>query len=329
MEIRKAAYELCKELAHSPARSLITEVIRSLNNALLSYYAPQYHAQVIGYLMVSQERDRFANKPFPETILPLEDKQLNLLAGFQKKIFDLNQECVRPLTQALPNCTPKALSPYNRFDFKMPAKVEDVDIFPKGQLDTLTEAFHSHPQIEIAINSSSTRPVTFSEEHYMQYVWEFEEDIKVNGILKTPEALRDIEFHEHRDSQRRTFLRHIAAVTSIRASLSVLNQLIYQKLFDDKLMVIDENSIIESGSYYFQSGGFSAIFQNAGLLLLADTDDIILAKTLALSTPELKLCRIEKLDPILGLLHIGEPRYIELRAIDENLNPYSAMLRSL
>jgi hypothetical protein len=329
MDIRTAAYELCKGLAAMPARKAIADLVTGLNNGSLSYNAEQQHAHILGYLMVSQETAQFASKPLPEYIEPLNPQQLKQLAGFHKAMTDMNAKCVSRLSNALPNCSATALSPYNRFKFNMPSDVDDVQIFPTKQLEDLVHAFHCHTQIDVAIQSSSAVPLTFSEPHYMQHIWKLEEDIEAGGALEAPPAIRYIDLEEHRDSQNRTFIRHIAAVSSIRASLSVLNQLIYQKLFADKLLMIDEDRIVKSGAYYLGTGGLTLVFQNANLFLLAQTDDIILSRNFASTTRKTELCRVEKLDPALGMLHIGEPRYVELRVIDENLNPYGLLFRSL
>jgi hypothetical protein len=329
MDIREAAYKLCKALAALPARTQIAEIIRSLHNTQLSYYGHRQYAQALGYLIINQQREELAARPLPIHVESLQEEKLKVIAGFHKQITDLNESCINTLTNALPNCTVQAVSPYNRFTYNPPAELSEVEIFPKEEAENLVSAFQSHPQIEIAINSASVIPATFSPEYYMQNVWNLEADIQTTGALKAPDDLERLDFRLRKDSPHRTFIRHIAAIASVRASLSVLNELIYQKIFDDKLLVIDETNTIKFGSYYLATGGCSVIYQDAGLLYFVDPYDIIMLKTILLGNPVTKLCRIELLDPSINLHHPGEPRYTELREIDQNLNPYGILFRTL
>lgn len=322
--IRQAAYDLCKVISKDPARTQVADLIRSFRNTQLGYYGHRQYAQTLGYLIVNQEREQFERRPFPEHIEALRTDQLKVLMGFQNRVSELNKRCVRPLTEALPNCTFRALDPYNHLNYSPPDEIEDIEILTTEQTEGLVSAFNQHPKIAKALESSSGVPPTFSEEYYMQNTWGLEEDVTKAG-LEVPEQLQEMKFRAPKESANRRYLRHIAAVMSIRASLSVLNQLIYQKLFMDKLLVIDETNTIKSGPFYLGTGCSSVIFQHAGLLLLAEVGDIILLKRNVLGTPASKLCRVGLLDPYLPLLSPGEPRYAELREIDENLDPYGAL----
>lgn len=329
MEIRKAAFELCKTVGVSSGKKQIVDLMDSIRNTSLHYHGHELHAQALGYLLMHQKRTQLANKPIPLILEPLEDEKVKLLAGFHKKITELNERCVKPLTDALPSCTNKVLSPYNSFDLQPISEVAEIDIFAKKQADNLVEAFHNHPYIKNAIDSSSIIPITFSQEEYLEYTWRVENDIKASGALKRPQELEEILLRENQNSRNRTFLRHIAAVISLRASLSVLNELIYSKIFFDQLLCIDKNNTIRFGAYHTATGGSSVIFQHAGLMYLVETDDIIVLKTILIGNPVAKFCRVEMLDPHIPILDFGDPRYAELREIDENLNSYGILFDSL
>jgi len=328
MDIRKAAFELCKTVSNAPAKKQIAELIESIRNTQLHYYGHQLHAQALGYLVMHQKRTELANKAIPKILEPLEEEKVKLLAGFHKQITELNKRCIKPLTDALPNCTDNVLSPYNRFDFQPISEVAEIDIFAKDKAGDLVKAFHKHPHIQIAVDSSSVIPGTFSQEYYLQYTDKIENDIKA-ARLRRPQELENIFLRENTNSQNRTFVRHIAAVLSLRASLSVLNELIYSKIFFDQLFCIDENNTIRFGSYHGSTGSSSVIFQSRGLMFLVETDDIIILKTVLLGHPFTKFCRVEVLDPHIPILDPGDPRYAELREIDENLNPYGILFNRL
>ncbi len=120
------------------------------------------------------------------------------------------------------------------------------------------------------------------------------------------------------------FFRHLGAILGLRASLSTLNQLIYTKIFSDKLLILDGDNIIKFGAYHFATGGANAVFLNAGLMFLVEVNDIIILRTNLLGQRVTKFCRVEALDPEIAL-DFGNPRYIELREIDESLNPYGLL----
>lgn len=331
MEIRKAAFELCKAVGISPAKKQIADLLGSIRNTSLDYHGHELHAQVLGYLLMHQKRTQFAEEPIGLKLESLDEDKVKLLAGFHQQLKDLNEKCVKPLIDALPNCTSKVLSPYNRFDLQSIPEFAEIDIFSKEQTDNLISAFHNHPQIKIAIDSASLIPTLamFPEESYLQHLWQIEDYIKESGALKIPERLDEIINREKQNSLDRIFSRHISAVLSLRASLSVLNELIYSKIFFDQLLCIDDDNIIKFGLYHFATGGCSVIFQNGGLIFLVETDDIIVLKTDIFGGIETRYCRVEKLDPHIPIIMPGEPRYAELREIDENLNPYGILFESL
>jgi hypothetical protein len=329
MTIRKAAFELCKAVGISPAKKQIADLIGSIRNTSLHYHGHELHAQVLGYLLMHQKRTKFAEEPIALKLEALDEDKVKLLAGFHRQVTDLNERCVKPLVDSKPNCTYKVLSPYNHFDLEPIPEIIEIDIFAKEQTDNLVNAFHSHPQIKIAIDTASVIPATFSPEHYIQHILEIEDAIKGAGALERPQEFVEIIERQHPSSPNRIYIRHLVALTSLRASLSILNELLYSKIFFDQLLNIDENNTIKFGSYHYATGGSSVIFQNGGLIFLVETDDIIVLRTNLLGEIATKFCRVEKLDPHIPIIMPGEPRYAELREIDENLNPYGIMFDSL
>ena len=331
MEIRRAAFELCKSVGASAGKKQIADLIDSIRNTSLHYHGHEIHAQAAGYLLMHQKRADFAQEPTSLQLEPLEEDKVKIFAGLHRQITELNKHCVKPLTDALPNCTSEVLSPYNRLDLQPMPEVTEIDIFAKEQTDNLIDAFQSHPHIKIAIDNTNLplNVLMFPPEHYMENLWRLEEEIKAAGALERPEKFMEIVQREKSNSPRRAFLKHLAAVLSVRASLSVLNQLIYTKFFSDQLPSIDDTNLISFGSYHFSTGGSSVVFQNGGLIFLVETDDIIVLKTNIFGEIETKFCRVEKLDPHIPIIMPGEPRYAELRDIDENLNPYGILFASL
>jgi hypothetical protein len=295
---------------------------------MIEYHGHEEHAQLLGYLMVDQERARFTEGPHPLQIPPLEETQRRLFAAAHNQIIQLNKQCVAPLVDALPLCA-KAIDPYNRYDYKTPSEFIEIDLLKPGSTSSFVTNFHTHPQIAIAIESSKAVSPEITEEIYKNDVLKMINELSGEGPLKTSEWLDRIFHTESKASPYRTFIRHLAALASVRESLRTLNQLIWQKISYDKLALLDEDNIITYGPYVVSPAGLPIIYQNAGYIFLAEKDDLILAKNMALTSRPLQLWRIEKLDPAIIAFPPGEPRYVELRAIDENLNPYGSLVHGL
>lgn len=68
------------------------------------------------------------------------------------------------------------------------------------------------------------------------------------------------------------------------------------------------------------------VFQLGGIFLIMEPNDIILANIVALPSSPLQLCRVERYEMPFPP---GEPAYVELRAIDENLNPFASLARHI
>lgn len=325
MSIRDVAYSLCKDVWNSTSRVQIQELILSLRNGMLHYLGHHQFAQLLGYLVVDQERERFETGLHPTKVFPLTDEQRQILASAHNQIVELNRQCVAPLIEALPKCA-KAVDPYNKYDYRAPSDFVECDLLPPESIKRMASAFHNHPQITIAIENSTVVSDDITEEVYISNVLKMTDDFVAEGPLKYPKWLDDLRHKESKGSRYRAYIRHLAALTSIRESLAMLNQLIDQKIFYEKLLVLDEEYIIKSGPYSVSTAGTSMVFQFAGIFYIMEAHDIILAKIVALPSSPLQLCRVERFDmpP-----YPGEPAYVELRAIDEHLNPYFALVRSI
>lgn len=326
MSIRDDAYNLCRTVGRSTSRSDVAELIRGLNDrGNLGYYGHHQFAQVLGYLVVDQNRAEMMARPIPKNIPALEDTERKLLAGVHNQIVRLNEQCVTPLTSALPKCV-VAVDPYNTFSYTPLSEVDERDLLTPEAIRLMAESFHNHPQIAVALASAEIVPEDVTPQEHAQQVLGMREEFLKAGARETPKWLVDIVYRQREDLPRRIYTRHIAALLSVRESLSTLNQLIYQKIFDDKLVELSDDYIIKLAGYG-SDGGIGVIYQNAGLLSLSEVGDLIFANFTLSGDPVRELCRIDHLENIMA--DLGAPQYAELRVIDENLNPYGALIRGI
>lgn len=326
MSIRDDAYQLCRAVGNASSRTQVADLIRSLNNrGNLGYIGHRQFAQIAGYLTVEQNRSEIMFAPLPRNIPELEDDERRLLRGVHNQIVLLNEQCVTPLTNALPKST-LAVNPYNNIPYTLSPDIIGSDVLTLETIEAMAQSFHNHPQIAIAIESATVIPEEIEPQDYAQRVLDMREEFIKAGACETPEWLTNINMTQNVASLQRTFIRHIAALVSIRESLATLNQLIYQKIFDDRLIELDDDHLIKMVGYG-SNGGIAVIYQNAGQLFRTEVNDLIYANFTLRDSQIKELCRVDHLENIMA--GFGEPQYVELRVIDGNLNPYGSLLRRI
>lgn len=326
MSIRDDAYQLCRAVGNTSSRKRVAEIISSLDQGGdLGYYGHRQYAQILGYLAVEQKRTELMEGPFPKSIMTLQEEDRKLLEGIHNKLVSLNEQCVAPLTSAMPKCA-LAVNPYNHISYTPSSDVIESDLLPLEVIEAMASSFHNHPQIAKAIESSGIISEEFSPQEYAQRVIDMREEFIKAGACETPQWLTNTTLFQKEDSPQRTFIRHIAALVSVRESLGTLNQLIYQKILSDQLVELDDDHIIKMVGYG-SNGGIAIIYQNAGLLVLTEVSDLIYVNFRLWESQIKELCRVDYLEDIMA--DFGEPQYVELRVVDENLNPYGRLLDRL
>lgn len=158
MSIRDNAYALCRVISAAPARKPLADLIRSFNSRDIGYYGHQQFAQILGYLIVEQNRSQLSQNPMMSVdISSLPENEHYILAGAHAQIAELNRRCVEPLLSAFPE---RALSvdPYSQFGYIPPKENIQVELLSPTEFDSLAKSFHTHPQIEIAIQSGRMLP---------------------------------------------------------------------------------------------------------------------------------------------------------------------------
>jgi hypothetical protein len=146
--------------------------------------------------------------------------------------------------------------------------------------------------------------------------------------MSSPRKLADASLTHPEDSQARILLRLTAAFICLRASLTVLNELIFRALLTEKLPVISDENIIQFGSLtsHFCSQGLSCTCQpdeNIDPFTLG----LVLVKCSFLEFP-VDLCRTESIHFQMSD-DIGDVAELKLRLIDDNLNPFDGLLRNM
>jgi hypothetical protein len=328
MSIRSDAYATCKSVWTSPFRDSLRSVIKKLQASESGYLAQGQHVQILGFLVVDQRKTNIEEKMQFLHIIPLEDEDRNLLSAAHRNIVQLNIRCIAPLATDLPQCV-KAIDPYGKFKYEPPQTLGG-DILSEEVLAKMAISFHEHPAIKIAIQSAKSSAVNMADEKYVEAVSVFYDTLIKAGAYDAPHDVVSIMVGQRKDSLQRIIARHITALTCIRASLSILDQLVYQAILSNKLPLLDQNNVSEIGqmSNNFVSNGFSLSYQPSEQLFRVNVHDVVLIK---LETPGLPLGQLWHVEAIHSEFaqEFGSLNELTLREIDENLNPFGHLLEHM
>jgi hypothetical protein len=332
MSILTAAYQLCKSVKAVSVRDDIANLILELNfneRGTFGLYAREQYAQLAGYLFVDQERSAIETKrgrPVP----PLADDERQLLADVHGQIVELNRKCVAPLLEALPNCA-RAVDPYGDLKYVGKDVSLGMELLTTEMVNELVTGFHRHPAIAGALETTEFLAHKLTEDNYRSEVRTLHHMLMEGGPLKSRRQ-------PHRQLRLtlaksvKGYLRHIGAMVCVRDSLANLNQLLFQALLMDKLVIFDEDNTLDIGVQIAHSGGFGIglVIQQVRVTILDDfmTDNgaLVLLKGTMLKEPKNILCRIEELFEHLSR-DTGTVKQCELRLIDENMTAFAPLLK--
>ena len=328
MSIRSDAYAMCKNVWDSPSRGRLQSVIKKLQASEFGYLARGQHAQMLSFLVIDQRKPELEKKIQPLHIIPLEDEDRILLSKTHKNIVQLNIRCIAPLATELPQCI-KAIDPYRKFKYEI-TETPDGDIISEEVLAKMASSFHEHPAIKAVIQSVKSSTIKMTEDKYIEAVSIFYETLIKAGAYDAPNAVIEIMLSKSKDSLQRIIARHITALTCIKASLSILDQLVYQAILSNKLPLLDQNNIIEIGqmSNNLVSNGLSLLYQPYEQLGKVNVYDLVLVK---IETPGLPLGQLWYVEAIhFEYSHeFGSSNELTLREVDENLNPFGHLLEHM
>jgi hypothetical protein len=262
-------------------------------------------------------------------IEPLADEERALLVHAHDDIVRLNEECLLPLESRIPQCK-KAVDPYVRIGYRPMSGGTGSRLLPQNAIEAMGVSFSAHHGLEVALDSVSPAMRTITEEEYSRSVFDMRQALQKEGVFKTPEDLSALLFAQGKDSAERTIARHVMALACIQASLSVLDQLLYQAILSTKLPTLDQNNIIDVEQHMETpaSRGLSLLYQPGGRLGHVDIGELVLVDGRSIGCSIGQLWQVEALS-----LHFsqefGSSARLTLREIDEDLNPFGPLLKCI
>ena len=327
MSIREEAELLCRAVRESPAREGLRDLLWGLNvssdgRSGFGLPARRERAQVLGYLMVNQERAAL-EAAFPQNIPSLTEEELSLLAGTHREIVGLNRRCVSALVEALPHCN-RAVDPYNRYQYD--ELLGEAGLLREEEVARVADAFRRHPAAAAAVETAPGESAGLFADNFMQAVWQMEESLIEAGPHRTPEELWRAHTSEPEGSGLRRRLRHLGALLCVRDSLYNLDQLVYHAILGDGLFTLDDENLTHLSpiSANLTGRGLLATYLPPRGIHLTECNDLVRVDCRFGDERLDWLCRVEAHcdEPSPSF---GEGERMDLRTLDESLNSYGSL----
>lgn len=339
MSIKAKSYEVCKEVQRCGARNQIRELIQGLeppppseegidDTDYLSFLARKEHSQVFGYLFIDQERDVIEkNAPIPWKIKPLEEETKSILAGVQFCFQKLNNRCIQEACLDMPQYC-KAINPYSQYPAVDLLDVPEIGFLSSDSIDTLASLFKEHPAIQIAIDSKKQFPSEMkegTEDDFVNNTNKFFQELYTPDVFENPQWFNNMLRSLPVDAPPRIIARHFSALACIKSSISILDQLIYQAIVNDKLPVFSEENIIRVRRRSADNSAIMLDCQLQNLVHFPEPSEIVLVKYTTSYDEVDQLCQIQAVEANIAT-DFGDILVLQLRGIDDDLNPFKSVL---
>lgn len=190
----------------------------------------------------------------------------------------------------------------------------------------MADSFHKHPAFAVLLRDSTSLRLELTAQQCAERVRNLVDDLVRAGVLSAPKGLSDVTRRFGQRSRERAFFRFFAALGCLRASLGTLDQMIYQAITHDKLLVLNEQNMIKlSARVSHLSGNGLRIMYQPGQQRLPEPPDIVLVKCSSLKPPVDAVCRIEGIT-VDDSVDLGETAQLDLREVDANLSPFGGLI---
>jgi len=335
MSIKTETYNICKEIKKIELRNRVEGLIDELNisskqnkgvsndRSEYGYIARKQNAQFMGYLIVDEKREKIEKDSlFKVPEIELEEKEL--LKKAHCIIKYLNEKLTHSIVERVPHLK-STLNPYSQFSY--PEFTMDItQIINISTFDSLIEVVSNCIVINNINNTPNKLTQNIPSEKYLGQVLTFIKKIERYGVHNTPEDFKDLNFRE--DSSEYIMNKLLFSLMSFRKILENINQLIYQAFFMDKIVVLNDNNIINilKNNTHMIGQGLTILIQPIAREIFANLGDLILVKHNFSNIN--KLCVVEG-ENISINMELGNQIEFKLRTVDDNLNPYFGLINNI
>jgi len=199
-------------------------------------------------------------------------------------------------------------------------------LFKQEDAEQVIKSFHTHPGFNAALSNLSIveeRPLD-----YDQTLWQLNTEIVEAGPGIEPQWVANYDRAKETDHSEVSIFHHVAGLICLYDSLANLDQLIYQTLFQDELLLINRSHIVDY-MWTTRGAGPSMWLMHIpyGYMYIFEPTDLIVVnhdKPNEVGGLGDTLCRIEA-QALPG--DMMTPGVLKMRMIDETLNSYRYLIR--
>jgi hypothetical protein len=254
--ITRHIFDLCKSISDSPDRTALQLILTGKCHgedslgptyADIDYATRKQGMQFLGPLLLHQERNRSLAQHCSYTIIHLDRGAFELLYGAHKQIVDFNRKVVKDVVRRYPHWS-TVLDPYSDcMDLLIPSGLSERKPLYQSGLDTAALALRELPCIRnlLTLRSSLSEP-SFSILY--KNVLQLQSELIFCGPLQSPERLLRFVHSEAVNSNTRQMFGIIACLASLRSTLGMVNQMIFQKVIEDQMLSFSSNNVFKADS---------------------------------------------------------------------------------
>ena len=260
MSILDSTYSLCKYIKNSEYSGSLKDVVGKLNRSTnhniddghFGYVARHHTLQFLSYLYVNENYEKMNRLMAPFKLTPLNSQDVILFEKGHNLILNINKLIRDYLTQILPN-SGDSIDIYRKVKTKITSN-HIVDI-PYSYIEEISKNFYGHRSL-VTIKKAVTNFPKLKELPKDQISMGVElllSEINRSDLFEVPTGIRDMNHMLPQGHIGENINITLRALSCLRVSLKVLNQIIYQAAKREKLAVLDNSNvsrIIDHQTYY-------------------------------------------------------------------------------
>jgi hypothetical protein len=252
-DLQTATFRLAAELHDLPEAAAAREVVDTFSRApeepsfstrgLYNQYAGSVGMQFQGYLVV--EAMTMASEAPPFVRPPrLEPAERSTLASAHRAFAELNARCLAPLAATRPSAA-RSATPYSRYTVD-PGEGPPFPFFGGSAAQAVVEVFAHHPALSLALETGASVPFRADVATLVQLIGALEKELWSLGPGRMADYLVAVPGPVPAPVWAAA-LPHISALACLRASLNVMNEVLYQSLLWGSPICVTEGELTAMG----------------------------------------------------------------------------------
>lgn len=322
-------YEICKLIKSFPISKDIRKVLNNVHHkkgdySTLGDLGRRFGLQFLGYLYFSKSEK--INKDFKLILKPkLSEEEVSLLGYGHKYILEINKLCFEIIERILPNST-ASINPYAHYEYTLAHQKNSFNL-NNELIKNFISNFEKLPTILDIIDCISREPklINVSRDDLFNSVNKIGKQIYKFGTFDESPEFQDLDSRLRKKFPQDIFFVLILSLASLKTSIKVLDQLLYQAFLCDKLISFDEENVYQINKHVHNSIGesLSVAIQLNGPEILLDPSDLVFINIPYKGVKGLAIIEAMKIIPSHDF---GDTISFSMRMVDGNLSYYHNLL---